>query len=513
MRGLSTLGVGATLAGMAGQASATSTADRYEEYFSRFDTVVDMSEAGADTSGNECICPLLHEYADDDTLLMFPPGEYLMTTQFRHTGYYNLGIVGNDATIVPGTVEEMDGRTSVAGTFEGPTRLFRLGVSYSPGDKLLFEGFDFDFTAKYSGFRVIEAYVEKDMLVRDIDIVGQHDIGSFGPALFSVTDPDGISSIEGFRAPDGGEHSENTIGTIWKGPTGILVPQSHKGKLWFRDCELGGFPDNGLYASSLDGRVVVDGGIYKNSCASNIRLKASYSYIQNATVVVDDTSGEYNQPGVRLDCGEGLWLYNTDIVLSDPCGHAVVVQNDVDRARIQDCNITVGEGEVNCAVSVSEEAGKVEIFDSDIEFDGTGNAITIRGDNDSSDEPVKLLRTHITGSGSGRNGREAIRITRKGVDILDSTIKMDGSHYRRGIDVLGDDCNIDGGVIESTHHPIVSAADGTRIDDMTLRSYDGYTGLKLYSDYSGVSVTDSTIYNGISDKGTIDLTTSNLEIV
>ncbi|QLG60383.1 hypothetical protein [Halorarum salinum] len=513
LKGLATIGTGAALAGLSPGVKAATTAERYEEYFDRFDTVLDMSEAGADTNANECICPLLKEYAADDTLLMFPPGEYLMTEQFRFTGYENFGVVGNDATIVPGTVEEMEGRSATEGTFNGPTRLFRLGVTYSPGDKLLFEGFDFDFTAKHSGFRAIEAYVEKDMLVRDIDIVGQHDIGSFGPALFSVTDPDGIATVEGFRAPDGGEHSENTIGTIWKGPTGVLVPGSHQGKLWFRDCELGSFPDNGLYASSLDGRVVVKGGVYKNSCASNIRLMADYSYIQDATVVVDDSIEGRNQPGIRLDCGKHLWVYNTDVTLSDPSGHAIVVKNDVESARIQESTIAVGEGSSNHAVTVSKDAGEVDLFDSDIQFEGTGNAISIKGNNDSSDAPVKLLRTNISGSGPGRHGRSSIRVTRKGVVILDTVIEMDGTDYRRGVDVLGDNCTIDGGRIEATHHPIVSAADDTTLDDLTLRSYDGFSGLKLYDGYSGVTVTDSTIYNGITDKGTTDLTTDNLEFL
>ena len=515
MRGLTTVGVGATFAGMAGQASAESTADRYQKYFSRFDTVVDMREAGADTNANECICSLLDKYADDDTLLMFPPGEYLMTSQFRHTGYENLGLVGNDATIVPGTVEELDGRKAVEGTFSGPTRLFRLGVSYSPGDKLLFEGFDFDFTAKYSGFRAIEAYVQKDMLVRDIDIVGQHDLGSFGPAMFSVTDPNGIASVEEFRAPDGGEFSVNTIGDLRWGPTGILVPRSHKGKLWFRDCELGMFPDQGLYASSVDGRVIVDGGVYKNSCSASIRLMADHSYIQNATVIVDEAEEGHNQPGIRLDRGEGLWVYNTDITLSDPSGHAIMVKDEVERARIQECDIAVTkEGQkTSYGINIADEADQVDVFDTNIRFDGTGNAICVSGDNNSGDGPVKLLRTTITGSGSGKNGRNAIRITRDGVEIRDVNIDMDGDHLRRGIELQGDNCTIDGGVVKSTHHAIVNAANGTRLDDLTLRAYNGRTGLKLYDDYEGVTVTDSTIYNGITDKGTIDLSTSNLDLV
>ncbi|MFB6165578.1 MAG: right-handed parallel beta-helix repeat-containing protein [Haloarculaceae archaeon] len=506
---MATLTAAGTLAGLADRVRGETTAERYQEYFSRFGTVIDASDVGADATGGESINPLLEEHVADDTLLMFPPGEYLMTEQFRFTDYRNVGIVGNDATIVPGTVEAMDGRLATAGTFSGPTRLFRLGVSYAPGDELRFEGLTFDFTADNSGFRAIEAYVKRDMLVRDVDVTGRHDLASFGPALFSVTDPDGISTVEGFRAPDGGAFSEDTLGDIWRGPTGILVPRSHEGKLWFRDCELGGFPDNGLYASSTAGRVVVKGGTYKNSNASNIRLYGDYSYVKDATVVVDAAEDGHNQPGIRLDDGQHLWVYNTDVELTDPNGDAIIVKDDVDSARIQDCTITVGEGRMNYAVLVHENAGVVDVFDTEITFDGTGNAIYVEGHNDDSDAPVKLLRTTITGDGSGEDGRNAIRLARSGVDVEDVTVKMTGPDYRRGLVFLADDCTLDGGLVEATHYPVVNAANGTRIDDVTLRSYGRYQGLKLYDGYADVTVTDSEIYNDVLDRGTENLVLQN----
>jgi hypothetical protein len=502
LHGVATLG---TLAALAPRVRGATTAERYEEYFDRFSTVIDMGEAGADPDANEPINGLLEEYAADDTLLMFPPGRYLMTEQFRHTGYENFGLVGNDATIVPGTIKELDGRSVVSGTFSGPTRLFRLGTTYSPGNKLLFEGFDFDYTARHSGFRAIEAYVKREMLVRDIDIIGTHDVGSFGPALFSVLDPEGISTVEGFRAPDGGEYTKHTIGSIEDGPTGILIPRSHKGKVWLRDCELGGFPDQGVYSSTLDGRTIVKGGVYKNSNSANIRLMSDYSYIQDATIIVDDKHDGHNQRAIRLDRGKHLWVYNTDIRLEDPNGHAITIYDDVESARIQNCNIYVGQGESNYGIIARDDTGVVDVFDTEIQFEGTGNPILIKGHNDSTDAPVHILRTSIHGSGDGSAGRNAIRCTRAGVEFEDVEIRMDGDYYRRALELQGDDCLVDGGVYESTHHAIVNVANGTTIDGVSARAYNGRESLKLYDGYSNVTVTDSQLYGGYQDKGTSSL--------
>ncbi|WP_435346660.1 right-handed parallel beta-helix repeat-containing protein [Haloarchaeobius sp. HRN-SO-5] len=506
LQGLAALGSAPVLGSVAYESSAAT-----QTYEDRFSTVVDMVDAGADPNAGEPIGDLLHEHAGDDTLLQFPAGEYLMTEQFRFTDYENFGIVGTDATIVPGTIEELDGRSVVEGTFSGPTRLFRLGVSYAPGDRLLFEGLTFDFTDDQSGFRAIEAYVERELTVRDVDIDGTHDVGSFGPALFSVVDPDGISTVEGFRAPDGGSYSENTIGSIEDGPTGILVPPSHQGKLWLRDCELGGFPDQGVYASSTDGRVVVKGGVYRNSNSANVRLMSDYSYIQDATIVVDEAHEGHNQRAIRLDAGKHLWVYNTEIRLSDPNGHAIVVYNDVEKARIQECDITVGEGESNYGIIVRPDAGGVDVFDTTIQFEGSGNPLLVRGRNDDGDAPVHVLRTQISGSGPGTDGRNAIRCLRANALFEDVEVHVDGDYYRRGIEIHGDDCTVDGGVFESTHHPIVNVADGTVLDDLTARSYDGYAGLKLYDGYSDVTVTDSTIYEGYLDQGTDDLVVDGVE--
>ncbi|MFC3476701.1 hypothetical protein [Halobacterium litoreum] len=499
------VGAAAGVAGLAALGDRARAADDwYAGYADDYETVVDVTEAGADDTGGESITDVLEAEAGDDTLLVFPAGEYRMDEQFRFTGFTNFGMVGDGATIVPGSIDAVDGNVVTAGEFDGAARLFRLGVVYAPGEDLLVEGFDFDFTAASTGLRAIEAYVADDMTVRDIDVVGEHDTGTFGPAMFSVTDPDGIATVEGFRAPDGAAFTEDTVGDISVGPTGILVPPSHEGKLWFRDCELGSFPDNGLYASSPNGRVVVQGGTFRNSNVSNIRLMGDYSYVLDATIVVDDLLDGHTQTGIRLDRGEHLWVYNTTIDAPVPNGPVIRVQDDATSARIQETSISVGDRPSH-AITMSPDAGVVDIFDTDIEFDGAGNAVQINGHNDDSDSPVTLRRVTVTGDASGDHGRNAIRVMRQGCLLDDVVVEQPGTHYRRALELHGDDTTIDGGTYRSTHHPIVNVADGTALDGVTARSYDGYQALKLYDGYADVTVTDSELYEGIVDRGVRNL--------
>jgi len=134
--------VAACAAGIGLTSTATASADRYGHYYDDYATVVDVTEAGADDTGSESITPVLEKLRDDNTLLVFPEGEYFMDEQFRFTGFDNFGVVGENATLVPADFHE----------FNGPRyRLFRLGVSSRPGGRVRFEGFDVDQRAPTRG--------------------------------------------------------------------------------------------------------------------------------------------------------------------------------------------------------------------------------------------------------------------------------------------------------------------------------------------------------------------------
>lgn len=166
-----------------------------------FGNVVNVARAGANRKGKRSINPVLEELRADDTLLYFPPGEYYMDRQFRFTGFENFGLYGDDATLVPADYHD---------NADGNHKLFRLGTHYAPGKRAVVENFTVDFRAPDTGVRAFEVAASDELLVRDVDVVGRHDSGMWGPGRFVVTDPDGEGFVERFRAPGGGEWSSNT---------------------------------------------------------------------------------------------------------------------------------------------------------------------------------------------------------------------------------------------------------------------------------------------------------------
>jgi len=140
------------------------------------------------------------------------------------------------------------------------TASFDSGPTTLPGTHLRIGHFTVDQTAEDTGIRAFETYASDTLEVRNINVVGRHDSGTWGPGLFVVTDPDGDGLVRDFRAHGGGTLVENSPGDGYVGPNGILCNQGHEGTIRFVDCELGAFPDNGLYASGGTGRVIVEGG-------------------------------------------------------------------------------------------------------------------------------------------------------------------------------------------------------------------------------------------------------------
>jgi hypothetical protein len=430
----------------------------------------------------------LDDVLGNNRKIYFPPGEYYVDEGIRFTDFTKLWLVGDDATIVPAPADE----------FDGGHRIFKLGTYYAPGDWLRIGNFTFDFRADNTGLRAIQAQVN-DCYIHDVDFVGEHDAGTHGPMLVDIIDPDKIGAVDRVSMPDGGAWTEDTDrdgnpDVRW-GPTGFIVSPYHKGKLWVRDCEIGGFPDNGLYDSGGDGRVVVRGGRFKNSNSANIRLDGDGSTVQDVTVVVDNNRGrDTNQRGIRLDGGSDCWVDNCEIILEEPNGHAITVMPSVASAKIENTSITLADDDESndAAIMISGGSGDVTIDEVDIEINCPGQAIDVEdGDGD-----VLIEETTITGDASGATGgRHAIRCERDGTRLYGNTIKQPGPGYRRALTLTANDCVVANGSYESTHHPIINDGDGNVISKITARSYDDYEGIKLVS--GSLNLYWSTIYEGV----------------
>ena len=472
--------------------------DRGAARADEYGTVIDVVEAGADNTGDEPINPVLNRLCNDgtsDTLLRFPPGTYAMDEMFRFTDYDHVGFVGDDATVVP--TPDFD--------YSAPW-LFRLGVLADPGRDLLFEGFTFDFTAPDTGMRALEAQVTDGLTVRDVRVVGRHDGGTLGPAMFDVLDPDGRGLVERFAAPDGGAYSANTDGDIEVGPTGVLVSPYHRGTLRLRDLDVGGFPDNGLYASTPDGRVLVEGGRYRNSNVANVRIAGDGSYVRGTRIEVDRNRPEdVNQRGVRLDEGRDLRVENVSIGLSRPNGYALSVQDEVESARIRGLDVSVAD-RPNTAMVVAPTANRVSIADTEIHLDGGGYGLAVFGH---APGPVVARNLTVSGWATGGAGRPAVLCRRDHCEFHDLAVYQPGDD-RRAIDVRGDDCLVSGGTYMASNYPLYNTGSRTRFEGVTADSWGEYAALYLL-DGEDVEVVDCDLRGGIRNGDATVATSSGSE--
>ncbi len=490
---------GTAVAGISSLGLLSATSGSATAFHEGYNNVINVVDAGADPTGEESITPVLNNIQADNTAFEFPEGEYYMDEQLRHTRYENIGFFGHNATLVPANYHD----------FNGPQfRMFRLGTSLNPGERLRFEGFDIDQTASETGIRVIGANVTDRLEVRDITINGTHDSGTWGPALFGIVDSDGEGIVEGFRAPDGGIHSDRTphAAHSWRGPIGIEANRN-EGHLEFNDCELGGFPSNGLYVSGGNGKTVVNGGTFRNSCTANIRLGGDNSEINDATVVIDDTpSYSASQRAIRLENGDGITIDGVDISITSPSptSHALSVMDSCNNLRFENSSIDIRGEQVNHGIVVSGQAGYTEIIDIDIVHETSGGyPIWIRETNN--DDRVLTELIHISGRAGAEGGfRDGIRCERDNCRFSTFVVEQPG---RDGVDrnafvVTGDDTEVYRGEFYASQYPYIDQADNNNVRNSIMDSDDGsLEGVRLYSSASNPTVQYNEVRNGIDDLG------------
>lgn len=324
-----------------------------------FETVVKATEHGVDPTGEEPANFLFEEYADDDTLLAFGSGTYMIDF-FSLYRIAHLGVVGIDdepARFVPAP---------------GKCRGGHPWVAFDSISDLLMENVTFDFReADYGG--PVHLLLEGDSTVRDVTYRGScsNQIGTFKVA---VQDEGGSAMFE--RVTSLNDDANNTL-------TGIFVTAKHAGVLTFADCTLENFSDNGLYASApgkpegRDGAVHVVGGTYRNNNIANVRLGSTGATARHLTVVVDSETpgwGGLNARGIRLRNKADQVIENCEITFgpeaADSFG-AIVFHSENGGAIARDTAITIDRDSVPAirAFAVAHEAHSAPRFEN----------LTIRG--------------------------------------------------------------------------------------------------------------------------------------
>lgn len=377
----------------------------------QFDTVVDAVGAGADPTGDESINGLVEEYANDDTLLSFRPGTYQLE-QINVSNVTNFGIAssqGGRPTFLPagGNCEPRE-----------PYLLFE-GV-----DDILLDGLDFDFRGSGPGMAV-EMMADGDATVRNVRLVGNCP-RQLAMLRVDVRDANGHALLEGLEA-----RNSNGNGTL----TGLYVGKYHAGEVTFRNCNVEGFPDNGLYASSPghpggeNGVVRVIEGTFANNNIANVRLGTTDSVARGVTVTVESPpslDGEMNARGIRLREKSGQTIENADVTIGadvDGSFGGVVFHPNAGGALVKDSTISIDADGI---------PGINALFPSDQSFDGPvfdgvtlrgnasrGYAATIKGRNG-----TVFRNCTIDQSGAGRGG--ILIENAEECTIVDSVIRTDG---------------------------------------------------------------------------------------
>jgi hypothetical protein len=357
---------------------------KISEYADRFDSIVDVTDEGADPSGSESITPVLESVGKDHTLLYFPEGTYKMSESWENRSFENVGILGDGATIKPPQ------------RFQG--YLFALGRPGEASD-LLVDGLHFDVTEPKTGARVVEGRVDDGLEVKDISVTGVQDI-DFAATRFDVTSEGGSGVVERLDFPEGGASGSMAIGSY--------VGDTSYGDLSFVDCDIRRFPNNGLYGSSSKGKLTVEGGFYANNGIANVRV-GNDAVVKDVEVRCDEAvEGFQNMRGIRLRNGSTATIRNctieyTEITYSDG---AIVVEPWLSAATIEDTTIKIDTDDTP-AIRVKPLEDDVDSADDSLtcrNVSVTGSAAKSRAIEVNNRDGCSFENVSINQTGSDRNG-------------------------------------------------------------------------------------------------------------
>ena len=380
----------------------------------QFGTVVNAVEVGADPDGEEPVNDILTEYADDDTLLSFPEGTYLLQP-ITLSDYTRLGIAA-EGRGRPTFVAE-DGNCVNGGSSY---------VHFENVAELLLDGVTFDFTGESTG-GVVRITATGDATVTNVRAPGEC---ADQVALFrlDVVDEAATAIVEGLEI-------DNQSTDSWL--TGVYVGKQHAGDLVFRNCSVKGFTDNGLYASApglsdgAGGIVHVDGGTYRNNNVSNVRLGSAGSVARGVTSISDSpppSDGEVtaNARGFRLRSGYGQLIDGCEVRITGDTRFThggIVFHKTNGGARVQDTRVEIDRDETPGIRLFPRENDNPETpFFENIDIRGTAaRAHSVLVEN--RDETV-FRNCNIKQSGEDRNGL----VFRDSADcrLVNSTVDVTG---------------------------------------------------------------------------------------
>ncbi|SIR94316.1 hypothetical protein SAMN05421858_4726 [Haladaptatus litoreus] len=352
-----------------------------KQWRGEFQNVVNMAKAGADPTGEEDVSPVIQREIGSDTLLYFPSGRYKMNSQVRRVGLRNIGIIGQNATLTHGRVDEIKGFDVSMGEFHGPAQHFKIGIPDDPHrGKFVFGGFTLDWRGKNQGMQVLNHHTAGTSEIRSLRQVGLHSLGCQGPLRVNPATEEARARVHNVDFRFGGltyQKTINTRDTYDGGPyagrswatSGITMHPTTQGYLRVENSLFGGWPDNGIYVigghpGTGDGTVEVVNCVAANSQASNIRIGGDNSRIHNCVVVTDHSFGDEfysEQRPIRVDDGT-CTVSNTKIVQKKPTGWSLTVMHAVEEAVVKNVKVTIKNTPMTALV-VDDGVGQATVDD------------------------------------------------------------------------------------------------------------------------------------------------------
>jgi hypothetical protein len=260
--------------------------DRKERRGITFQRVVNaVDDLGMDPSGEKPIDQKLKNNIQNGTVVLFPPGDYLLTTDaigFEITDLQNFGIAGLG-----------DHRNDVV--FRKPPGeggwFFNIHSSEQGSENILFENFTLHNGNEWRSSLGIIARVTDNLQVHDYEVMGKTPIQQNGdvvdPLAIYVVDPDGVAVVDGLVRK--GPTQITTHGSKGNGTNegGMYVGRKHRGTLYVRNSHIENTGTNGIYSSKTPGNIRIENCFFKNNNQTSLRIGGGGSYVEDCTFVCD----------------------------------------------------------------------------------------------------------------------------------------------------------------------------------------------------------------------------------
>jgi hypothetical protein len=417
------LRLGGTAVGATALASSSASAavTRYGITFSRSVNVVE--EYGVDPTGNERVDDVLQDRIEDDTLLIFPEGEYRFGGKLAEYGMDRLGFYGDGDVrfVAPGGYNDML-------------------IDYNMIGEILVEGITVDMTAPNT-VTGIDIDAEYRAVVEDVTYEGRgvhEDIGTTSAFGMSMKNDDAVGIIRNVSVEKGGAlgHYEGGNGRI-----GVYVGGKHYGTVRIENTTLADFPNNCVYASKTPGTVEVENCTFRNNNVASVRLSGDGSFVKDSTFLIDldqydgPTDGmgySFNTRAIWLEQGNydfpgGALIEGCELTVTDTrsCSGAIVFASTAKGATIRDTEIRVDRDDTNAIRRKPPEGYGPATIDN-VTITGSadeGQAIMLWGADDS-----VVTNSCLYTPGTNRDGVRVLNAS--GCTVEDTNISAGGTRVR-----------------------------------------------------------------------------------